>query len=456
MQKLARVLNRQNLTEEKVSRYLIFFILAVLPLERIPALHLYWHSFEVTVRLSQLAGLVLIIINLPLLWRRRGQLLKAPWLWLMLFLFFTVISTALSFELKRAAMVTAFIAFDLILAWAIANRFEAEKLGSYIKILLGSALAVTLFGLYQFVGDLAGLSNQITGLLPRYTKDIFGFPRIQSTGYEPLFFANYLLIPTILAAALYLWGIKKLWPLLLFFTVIWLTLSRGAYAGLAAGLLLLLVWAWWQKKSKRKLAAIVGCVIVSIGLAMGAIALAPKIVAWFSRPGVRSEETIKKAREGLDAFTGQTSNVTGGDSFYNRSVTWGLAVRAFRENPLFGIGPGTFGAFAQKQNPKYFENSLSIVNNEPLEILAEHGVAGLLTLILFMASLARLTLVSWQKGSTTHQAFAVGLLCALTAIAVQYNTFSTLYITHVWVLIGLILGIAGGVRLLGPNNKSVH
>jgi hypothetical protein len=426
---------KKYITIERVSRYLLFFILAVLPLERIPAFHLHYSSYEITVRLSQIAGLGLILLNLPLVWRLRRDMLKSPWRWLVLFMFTAVLSAGLASELSRSILVTAFIGFDIALAWVISLYVKRDDLPIYFKILLGSGVLACLFGLYQFVGDLAGLPTTLTGLLPRYTSAVFGFPRIQSTGYEPLFFASYLLIPMSLAAAAFFWGkLKYAWALVLMLTIICLTLSRGAYAATAAMLLFLTGAALWSKQHFSRVVTLGAICILCVGLSIGIVSLTPRVQALF-----KNTSGNPKSQESVKNFTGHTADVTGGDSFYNRSVTWDVAIDAFKKQPVFGIGPGTFGSFAFKSNPKYFGNKDAIVNNEPLEILAEHGLIGLLAFLGFVLSFIKML---WSKRPTGELAIWIfGLSAALVGTVVQYQTFSTLYITHIWVVIGMLAGL---------------
>jgi hypothetical protein len=52
----------------------------------------------------------------------------------------------------------------------------------------------SVFGIYQFFGDLIGIPSTFTLLREHYTKIVFGIPRVQGTAVEPLYFAGMLLI----------------------------------------------------------------------------------------------------------------------------------------------------------------------------------------------------------------------------------------------------------------------
>lgn len=77
-----------------------------------------------------------------------------------------------------------------------------------------------------------------------------------------------------------------------------------------------------------------------------------------------------------------------------------------------------------------------IVNNETLELLSETGVIGLAAFLLFLIVLFR--------ENTDHHAddaepIRTACIAALLGMLAQYQTFSTLYIMHVWFTIGLLL-----------------
>lgn len=418
---------------QRWSRYLLYFILAVLPLERIPSLSLV-HPLHATIRLSQVAGVILILLNIPLLWRKRGQVIHKPWVFLAAFLLIALVSVGLSQHHLRSSSVWAFTAFDILLAWTVSLVFERDKLGSYAKIVIYSAVVVCLFGLYQFFGDLFGLPTSLTGLRAMYTSKVFGFPRIQSTGLEPLYFSDYLLLPAgwlILAILYRRW--RWAWaPLAFILTILFEGESRGAIAALIGMVVLGLIWAVWQR-AWRPASILVASTIAGAVLAFG-------LIAGGSSLATRRNANTNKA---VSNFSHHVVDVTNGESAVGRTITRGLAVNAAKAHPFFGLGPGAFGYYAHQKMPQKFGDNSAIVNNEPLEILAETGTLGLAVFIGFVVSLIVLAWRRWRSLDTTAQWFAGGLVLALIGIAAQYQTFSTLYITHIWVAIGLLIATLG-------------
>lgn len=419
----------------RASRYLLYFTLAVLPLERIPSLEATF-PFTMTIRLSQLSGLVLILLNLPLLWRSRGLLVHSRWRWLAAFWGVCVLSAAWAGFNSRSLAVVLFTVFVGVLAWVVALRFERDKIEMYLKILVGSALATCAFGFYQFFGDLFGLPPAWTGLREAYTKVVFGFPRIQSTGLEPLYFGNFLLIACGLLIVAAINGYRQRWALWAFVpiaTVVWLTVSRGAMVALGIlGALAAVVGLW--RRRWANVGRLAAAMVVSMGLAVGIIYLGSQYVVQLK---------TAKTNQALQNFSKQSTNISTGESSTGRARTRNLALKAFATHPVLGIGPGNFGAYAAREMPRHFSGTSAIVNNEPLELLAETGLVGLASLVVFVAGLLWAA-VRMVKTKLIEYVMAYGLVLFVSGTALQYQTFSTLYITHIWVAVGLLAGFVMG------------
>lgn len=86
------------------------------------------------------------------------------------------------------------------------------------------------------------------------------------------------------------------------------------------------------------------------------------------------------------------------------------------------------------------ETGWAIVNNEPLEILAETGALGFAAFLFFLVTLALRTIQTIAQARDPFlRTILIGLLSASVGIFIQYQTFSTLYIFHIWFLIGLMV-----------------
>ncbi len=418
-------------------KWLLVGLLVVLPLERIPSVHIEV-PWELTLRLPQLFGLLLIFASLPLL-RRFQRSVLVYLLPLGLFAGSSLASALMSVDIRHSLLIWCYTAFVIMLALAVAATVaESRHYRPYLIALIVAALIACVVGLYQFFGDLYGLPTSATGLRERYTKALFKFPRIQSTALEPLYFANFLLLPTALLFARIAYVRRHVPAMctaaLLMTTCIWLSVSRGAIGALIAMTLVFVALAF---AGKRYLAAGLAFSLTTTGgmIAAGLIYVSPSLIPQ-ARPSAPTADAITN-------FQKQTVNLDQGESAIGRSETRSLALAAWRQRPFFGLGPGGFGRFARTAAPERYIDNRAIVNNEPLELLAETGIIGTTFLGLFVLGLIYAALK--RTGNIILpdlRAWIIGLLLALLAIGIQYQTFSTLYIIHIWCAVGLLLGLS--------------
>ena len=174
----------------------ILLIAFFLPFERLGA----YQFGTTTIRATQ----ILLIITalawfLRLVIKHRYTFAKNPVLIpLSLFLAASLASIPHSLNIGRSATVFLYIVFTAVQVVVVPNLvIRKEKLKKIMVWLLVSFTIVSVFGLLQFLGDMSGFPPEVTGLRALYTKQVLGFTRVQSTAYEPLYFANYqaLVIP---------------------------------------------------------------------------------------------------------------------------------------------------------------------------------------------------------------------------------------------------------------------
>lgn len=403
----------------------MFLLIFFLPFERIGS----YDIAGITIRISQVVALLTILA-----WIFRGfnlqsfKLRAQPLFWPVL-IFLTLNATAIlnSPNPERSLKVWIFTAFTISIAVLMPNVIRhGDQLPRLIKILYFSFFIVTIFGLFQFLGDIIGLSPEITGLRPQYTKDILGFPRIQSTALEPLYFANYLLIPLCVTISLLLSKAYKIKPIFLLGLIglgginLVLTVARGGYIAFAFCLLLFLFIYFWQLFKIRNI-----------------IYLAIAVVIIFFGANYFLDLNLEGAK---DDFLEHSVNIFEGASYEERSYTIEQAYFAWLEHPYIGIGPGSFGPYVSYHPLETPSDGYLIVNNEFVELLAETGILGLLLFaIMIIIIIFRSLKAIMQCEDKFVKAILIGLLVAFLGILVQYNTFSVLYIMHVWVTIGLLI-----------------
>jgi len=142
------------------------------------------------------------------------------------------------------------------------------------------------------------------------------------------------------------------------------TQIRGAYAGFVAGVFLFsLLSVLFLRKENKKLAICCGIVLL-LGLISTALLFAAK------------ETDFVKSRELLSRVT-EVTDVWGSASVRERLLNWNIALKAFKERPVFGYGPENFGSAANKyydyrigRGEPWFDRA----HNNPIEILATGGI----------------------------------------------------------------------------------
>jgi O-antigen ligase len=414
---------------EKGLVFLIFF----LPFERIP-------SFDLdaiggtTVRVSQIIALAIFVAYFLMLLKGKTKIkLDKSLLFLGLYLLACLLSFTQAININRSILVFTYTLFVLGVYFLVINILKSKKQLSFIEnAIYWSTFIVCLFGLYQFIVGSFGLPNFITGLRDLYTNKVFGFPRIQSVALEPLYFANFLLIPFSLFLSRYLsiekFSKKYLIILLLITANIVLTLSRG---GIAASLFILAIFFFIHLKENIKLKNIT--LYLSIILVVILSILSVSLSTYIGK--------ITK-KDGVTTFVKQATKVSFDDSGDDRSKFRRIGLEFFEKNPVLGVGIGNFG-LNLKNHPKGSKSTGSeIINNEPIEILAETGMVGFISLSIFLIYIFVLGIKSYIRSKDIIlKSWLLAFLAIFLGFVIQYQTFSTLYIMHIWVAIGILIAL---------------
>ncbi len=407
-------------------------VAALLPFERLGAFMI----AGLNIRPSQIALLVAwflfarlwILGKAKLEWRRSAYLALAG--------FFAAVGLSLlnAENLSRSLVVLGFTLFTTSLALLLPNVLNDENAFKKIRaVILLSAGLVSLFGLWQFVGDMLGAPSWMTGVRETYSRAILGFTRVQSTAAEPLYFANYLLLPITLAGAWLLGNADaktKRWLSVLLAVMlinVFLTSSRGGWLGCGVAVVALLWFERVQLRDWRPFArtASIAIVAISVGILLLGSFFSPR------------RETVTQL------FFRHVTTITDGAAFDDRAQTMVAALEAWRAHPWIGVGFGGYGPFVSTFALARPEAGWPIVNNETLELLAETGVTGLVAFLIFLILLFRTTS---EEQHDERETIRVACIAALVGMLVQYQSFSTLYIMHVWFTIGLLLASSNPSR----------
>jgi len=397
---------------------ILLLIISLIPLEYLGSIEI----GSVTIRLSQILTLFLFI-SLAFNWLASGKKIGLNWSifsWFVLFLAAGIFSLLFAENFTRGISVWLFIVFSFAFGYFVSAIVNSEeKLKKAVKVILFAAAVFALFGLYQFIGSYLGWP---TGLRSAYQIGVFAFPRIQSTFLEPLYFANFLIVPVSVLFLGYVaeGRLNKTRVIILFLLILalLLTFSRGGYLGVGAafivGVVLLFVFRLTPKK--RIFGKIFGACLGVLGI----------VVLLGSFSNINLETFVERAQDVTvtSADTGRLDN-------FQRAFTF------FQASPIHGVGVGNYGVVAGGYSKEW---GWGIVNNEYLEVLAETGLVGFIPFAIFLLAIFirgfRVIRIAKDNQARLLQ---VCLLAGLAGILVQYLTFSTLYIMHIWLFIGLTI-----------------
>ncbi|MDZ7798867.1 MAG: O-antigen ligase family protein [Patescibacteria group bacterium] len=421
--------------------YGVLLITFFLPFEHLGTLEV----GRFTLKINHIFGLITILAwTLTMLIRKKVKFEKLPIaVPLLIFIVINILSFTQAVNFFRAVTVFIFTLFSLLISLAVVNLVRNQKhLDKLIKVLFISAFIVSLFGLFQFVGDLIGLPESITGLRDLYTKEVFGFPRVHSTALEPLYFANYLIIPIMLCLAFLLSKKRKIkWYWLLILLVLMLTnfvlaLSRAAYIALAFAFIFILIIYFKRFFSLKRLIIILLVLLAVYGIFTRVFGLTEDFPLY------------------VDRFATQATNLFSGASFSDRAQTFEKAWQMFKERPWLGVGTGNFGPNVAWYPLVTPPRGWLIVNNIFLEIMAETGIFGFLSFISILVILFLRSIKALVKTKNSYlKAIMAGLLAAFVGVIVQYQTFSILYIIHIWFLFGLMIAVQNIILKNSQKNK---
>ena len=341
----------------------------------------------------------------------------------------------------------------------------------------------SVFGLYQFFGDIIGLPTFATGLKDHYTKAVFGIPRIQGTAVEPLYFAGMLVIPLLVIFILIinkdntnsqknlmekvyqisqnlfkLLGVKSkkdddkileentskqvinninilgkkfyssqsynIFCFLLVLIVFILTLSKGTFAVLFLVLPFFLTACYLYFKDFNYFVKEVffkSFLIIGIFTLLSLSFINP--VTLFGSIGQNFVDTI--------AGTSPSSIERG--NFLKEAIYFTPS------NIIQGIGMGQYGKYVGDNLGYINADQKAIVNNVYVEILLEEGVFAFIWFIIMLFS-PLIKLMSDTKKLYLNKEFFLPHFCLFFILVVYYlswNFFSPIFIMPIFILLGL-------------------
>jgi O-antigen ligase len=323
---------------------------------------------------------------------------------------------------------------------------------------------------------IAGMSESILGLVQAYTgigPESFGTEggilRAYGTIGAPNSFAGYInmSVPLALALSFYFWGRwyseRKAAPLLdrpsyvtwerlrapilmsgVFLVLFWTmvtTLSRGAWLGLAFGVLVM-VFAMGRRAAGAIALIVVGA--VALVLLAEVNALPPAVSERFEQ--LTSQIAIFDPR----GVTPTPENY----ALVERMVHWQVAGNMFLSSPWTGVGIGNFNVLFNKFGVQGWIYPRGHAHNYYLHLLAEVGIVGFLG---YMTMLVTSFVVGFRAlrrvrraGDTYGEAVAIGALGILATFA-AHNFFENLHALNMGIHWAAALSLFTLVWLRSPS-----
>jgi O-antigen ligase len=452
--------------------FLTSILILSYPFERIPSLSIGAGNL----RISQVAIILIIYVTAVLLIKRDKQILNlklTPYL-ILIYLFIAFSTTSwFGVENFNRFLSTYIATIFTFLATSVIILFSKNNINK-IKNLILTVFFTCIFGLYQFIADLINVPTFLTGLREQYTKIVFGFPRIQSTAIEPLYFAGmmYILLFYLIFSLIYRYhsflpqwfenSIKKLinksssqFPIiekylwlvcgfcgLLFSGLIFLlTLSKGAWLAFFISFCIFTIINYkplintlrpiFQSHQKQ--------IIRFGGSSLLLLFLAFVFVPPFSTFSTTLFNHIS------ETLNGDSATIVERSQFINDALIF------LPDKIITGIGSGQYGAYIKSRlsnidpNATNVDNSFLIVNNVYLEIWLEQGFLALIIfcLFIFLPILQAFKFLKEQRiqageHSIEHRVIISTLVYGLLAYYIQWITFSPIFIMPIFILIGLL------------------
>jgi O-antigen ligase len=332
--------------------------------------------------------------------------------------------------------------------------YENRSLWKVVKrTVYGVTAVIVAFGFFQFIFDVLGASPRITDLRPCCTSNsTYIFPRVHSVALEPLYFANFLLLPLWLMAHDFIFNKssrrdKALLVLLVATSSLFiLSLARSALLGFIISAIVFLV-GLGSSSIKR----LIPYALKAVGLIL-IIALAFVILS-----GVASKHIHKTAINGSNSGVRGNLGIFGShavsvadESAQTRYSTWPKAIDYFKENPINGVG--AYNSRVRLNLEQYKKGvpdiDLQPFNNDFLGLMVDLGLIGGLAFGPLVAGVLISLIKSLKRRwATPSAAYALASL----AMLIQTNFFQSILLARLWVVAGIALA---GIYSLPAKRKA--
>ena len=357
--------------------------------------------FNINIRLCQF---FLIISALLMICKHKFKIKNN--ISLLIFLFSSLISTVLAFNVLRSTLFYFSILFNVVFLLFLYSSYVKEfginkiikifRITSYIQFFL-MVMQTILYVFFDFEFS----------FLPSYGW-FLGVPRFSLWFYEPSYFMTYLMIWFSLSSYMLLIKSDKTYIKDFLCCIIMTILSTSTTGFVGVAVVLAVVYFLWLKKGIRPIK------IVFLLMIIASVFIVFKLF-----PTMTNLFIMRLFNSSLDEASG------------GRISAMFVGISVWEEFPLFGVGPGCYGL--------YVANSTDVVpSNLTIDLLATIGIFGLIAFTLFHLSLIYKALKVYK---TSKNSYIPPLIIALIAFIFLLQMNQGYLRLYHWMLLGIIDGI---------------
>jgi O-antigen ligase len=320
------------------------------------------------------------------------------------------------------AVATALIAREAVLRSGDPRRLAKRVLGLFV--LTGLFLSAVLFRQV-----LSGGGNLVERLVLERGRSLF---------LDPNYFATYIVMALAVTLGFFLqtgaWAGRLIWggAALVMLAAVGLSLSRAGYLATMALGAVTLYYVW---RDRTRIARFGALVALTLALTIGVSA-----VYWRTLSDRIDPEVAGRRLELL--FSGRDYSVM------KRVLILKGAARMIERNPFTGVGLGQFeAAYDSYKLPSPFASHEAACHNTPVRLLAETGVVGFVPFVLAMLALLGRIIGGFRPlGRLGLSPLYFGVAASILGFGLMALTLDQLFRFHLWVMLGLALGMAEWAR----------
>jgi putative inorganic carbon (hco3(-)) transporter len=208
--------------------------------------------------------------------------------------------------------------------------------------------------------------------------------------------------------------------------------SRGAWLGLIAGVIILIVFSSNRFRHGMFLLFIFGFIGIGALLLGASRGYGPALSIAERLSGFQEEFTLGDVR-GVDINDANYAVL-------ERLAHWQAAVDMARDDLWTGVGFGNYEAAYGEYALINWPAALGHAHNYYLNLLAEVGILGLTAYLFFWAVVAWQAIALISRLMWPERGVVVGLLAAFAALAV-HHLVDKLYVNNIYVHLGVMLGL---------------